>query len=48
MFGATPYLREDFDISNQEAKEILMIWMSTFDPNIMPEVRASNYIHECV
>ena len=27
MFGATPYLREEFDIGKREASEILSDWM---------------------
>lgn len=27
MFGAAPYLQEEFDLSRQEAKEVLLEWM---------------------
>jgi hypothetical protein len=27
MFGAAPYLQEEFDLSRQEAREILAEWM---------------------
>ena len=30
MFGATPYLQEEFDISGKEARKILVEWMETF------------------
>ena len=31
MFGATPYLREEYpDLSRDEAQEILIYWMKTF------------------
>lgn len=30
MFGAAPYLMEEFDIEKKEAIEILSEWMRTF------------------
>jgi uncharacterized protein YciI len=34
MFGATPYIIDEFDISKSEAKKILLYWMDTFgNPN---------------
>jgi uncharacterized protein YciI len=30
MFGARPYVEEEFDISPNEATEILTYWMQTF------------------
>lgn len=30
MFGAGPYLEEEFDLSKQEARTILKEWMNTF------------------
>jgi hypothetical protein len=31
MFGATPYLEEEFDyLSGQDAKNILIYWMKSF------------------
>ncbi len=33
MFGATPYLREEFDISRAEASKILMEWMEWAESN---------------
>lgn len=38
MFGATPYLQEEFGLDRQEAKDILMEWMdwtSADDDNVM-------------
>lgn len=32
MFGATPYLMDKFDLSKQEAREILTDWMKNYDP----------------
>ena len=37
MFGATPYLREEFDIGRGEASKILMEWMEWVESN--PENR---------
>jgi len=31
MFGATPYLREAFGISEKEATTILLEWMNNYD-----------------
>lgn len=31
MFGATPYLVEEFSIEKEEARKILKEWMDTFD-----------------
>ena len=30
MFGAAPYLQDEFDLSKSEAREILNHWMKTF------------------
>lgn len=30
MFGAAPYLEEEFDLSSSEARSILSEWMETF------------------
>lgn len=30
MFGASPYLQEEFGLSRREAKEVLMSWMKSF------------------
>ena len=30
MFGATPYLEREFDLTQKEAKGILVDWMETF------------------
>ncbi len=31
MYGAAPYLCEEFDITPEDAKLILIHWMETFD-----------------
>ena len=31
MFGATPYLREEFDLGRREAMKILSSWMENYD-----------------
>ncbi len=30
MFGATPYLEEEFGLNKREAQDILVKWMQTF------------------
>ena len=30
MFGATPYLMDEFDLSRKEAMSVLRHWMDTF------------------
>ena len=32
MFGASPYLAEEFDISEKEANVILADWMRNYNP----------------
>jgi hypothetical protein len=34
MFGAAPYLQEAFDLSRNEAKEILLAWMNSFKETV--------------
>ena len=31
MFGAVPYLREEFQLSREEASDILANWMENYD-----------------
>lgn len=33
MFGATPYLQEEFDMSQKEARAILIKWMAWVSEN---------------
>lgn len=30
MFGATPYVQDEFDLDKKDAKEVLLYWMDTF------------------
>ena len=32
MYGAAPYLEEAFGVSRKDAREILIDWMSNYDP----------------
>ena len=32
MFGATPYLMEEFGLEKNEARKILIDWMNNYDP----------------
>jgi hypothetical protein len=31
MFGATPYIEEEFDLDSKESKSLLMLWMANFN-----------------
>lgn len=31
MFGATPYIMQEFDIPKQEASNLLVLWMDNFN-----------------
>lgn len=31
MFGATPYLEDDFDLSRADARSVLSYWMKSFE-----------------
>lgn len=31
MYGAAPYLQDHFNLTRQEAKEVLSAWMKSFD-----------------
>ena len=33
MFGATPYLMEEFDLDKKEATKILSDWMHNYNPD---------------
>lgn len=42
MFGARPYLEEEFDLSKKESSVILGQWMATYDENLSVEERIDN------
>ena len=33
MFGATPYIEEEFGVDKKEARTILMDWMNNYNPD---------------
>ena len=33
MYGATPYLMKEFDLSRSEAQKILVDWMQNYNPD---------------
>ena len=33
MYGATPYLMETFDLTRQEARDVLVEWMEKYNPD---------------
>lgn len=39
MFGASPYLQEEFDLDRKEADEILMNWMRNYE-EIIKEIES--------
>lgn len=42
MFGAAPYLQQEFMVSSKEARKILTMWMSTYDGHTNLGSRVSN------
>lgn len=38
MFGAVPYLINEFGFDNEKAKEVLNDWMQNYNPNDYPVV----------
>ena len=41
MFGAAPYLCQEFGLEIRYAREILGKWSETFDPSVTAEARAA-------
>lgn len=37
MYGAVPYLMEEFWLDEKEAKKVLIEWMQNYNPNDYPE-----------
>ena len=33
MFGATPYIMDEFDVDKKEARTILMNWINNYNPD---------------
>ena len=33
MFGATPYIMDEFDVDKNEARDILIDWMNNYNPD---------------
>ncbi len=31
MWGAAPYIQQEFGVTRQEARDILLLWITTFD-----------------
>lgn len=40
MFGASPYLADEFSIPIQEARSVLALWTKTFNGTDTPRARA--------
>lgn len=45
MFGAAPYLQQEFMVSSKEARKILTMWMATFDGHTSLGSRVSNALN---
>lgn len=43
MYAATPYIEEEFDVKMPVAREILTLWMETFDSTKSFEERLKNF-----
>ena len=41
MFGAGPYLADDYGLDKAEARRVLGLWMRTFSKDKSPEERAA-------
>lgn len=37
MYGAVPYLMEEFSFDENEAKKVLVDWMENYNPDDYPE-----------
>jgi hypothetical protein len=31
MFGAVPYIKDEFELDSKESKRLLMLWMANFN-----------------
>jgi hypothetical protein len=40
MFGAGPYVKSAFGLTDRDARDVLSRWMRTFDGESTPEARA--------
>lgn len=43
MFGARPYLADEFDLDRKESADILAKWQTSFDGKSSPEDRAAKF-----
>lgn len=46
MFGATPYLMKEFNLTREEATKILVLWMSTYDQKDYEEMENDGQIFQ--
>jgi len=44
MFGAGPFIQSEFGLTRSDAREVVMEWMRTFDPDVTPAIRAKGAI----
>jgi hypothetical protein len=43
MFGAAPYLAEELGYDKATSRELLSMWMNSFDPDVTAEDRARSF-----
>ena len=46
MWGAGPYLQDEFNLEEREASPILFAWMKTFSRALTPEERIAKVVVE--
>lgn len=46
MYGAGPYLQDEFGIGTKQASAVVGVWMATFDAEEAPEDRARKVMTE--
>jgi hypothetical protein len=44
MFGATPFIVDEFGLDEEIARKVLTSWMQTFDDKVRPAQRASEVL----
>ncbi len=43
MFGAAPYLAEELGYDKRTARDLVSMWMKSFDPEVTAEDRARSF-----
>lgn len=45
MYGASPFLSRQFDLTDRTARKVLTLWMDTYDGSSTPEARAQKALN---